>query len=253
MSGTFRSRNPFQAVPMRFSGLPPRAPAPDSLTIIPPGLPFVNTFFRFFRQIFPRPFGHSVYCCPPLSEPQEGDFWGQAGGGLRPHGVFIARNVPGCGNAPRAACRPPLHPMVNRTIRREHRPCRNVPAAGSRPRPTNLRKIRTTHKTAIIRQSGETRDSFRPIVGAACRPPVGLALPRADRVCTPVSSFCRAGSRPRPTNLRKIRTTHKTTIIRQSWETRASFRSIVGAACRPPGGLSLAANGQGLHACSLIP
>ena len=147
---------------MRFSGLPSCAPAPDSLTIIPPGLPFVNTFFRFFRQIFPHPFGHPVYRASRPTRPQEGDFWGQAGGGLRPHGVFIARNVPGCRNAPRAAYRPPLHPMVNRTIRRERRACRNVPAAGSRPRPTNLRKIRTTRKTAIIGQSWEIHSNSKP-------------------------------------------------------------------------------------------
>ena len=132
--------------------------------------------FSIFSTNFSPPFWALCILLSAARRTTRGGFLGAGGGGLRPHGVFIARNVPGCGNAPRAACRPPLHPMVNRAVRRERRACLGVPAAGSRPRPTNPRKIRTTRKTAIIRQSGETRASFRPIVGAACRPPVGLSL-----------------------------------------------------------------------------
>ena len=209
--------------------------------------------FSIFSTNFFPPFWALCISCIPPHPTTRGGFLGAGGGGLRPHGVFIAHNVPGGGNVPRAACRPPLHPRVNRTIRREHRPCRNAPAAGSRPRPTNLRKIRMTRKTTIIRQSGETRASFRSIVGAACRPPlhpmVNRTIRRKRRACRNVPA---AGSRPRPTTLRKIRTTRKTAIIRQSGETRDSFRSIAGAACRPPVGLSLATNGQGLHPCFLI-
>ena len=163
---------------MRFYGLPSRAPAPDSLTIIPPRNHFVNTFFSIFSTNFSPPFWALCILLSAARRTTRGGFEGrsQAGGELRPHGVFIARNVPGGGNVPRAACRPPLRPMVNRAVRREHRPCRTALAAGSRPRPTNLRKIRMTHKTATIRQSWETRASFRSIVGAACRPPVGLGL-----------------------------------------------------------------------------
>ena len=132
--------------------------------------------FSIFSTNFSPPFWALCILLSAARQTTRGGFLRAGGGGLRPHGVFIARNVPGCGNAPRAAYRPPLHPMVNRTIRRERRACRNVPAAGSRPRPTIPRQFRTTHKTAIIGCTGETRDSFRSIAGAACRPPVGLSL-----------------------------------------------------------------------------
>ena len=117
------------------------------------------------------------------------------GRGLDPAvGFSFARNVSDYGNVPRAACRPPLRPMVNRAVRREHRPCRTALAAGSRPRPTNLRKIRTPHKTTIIRQSGEIHNNSKPkpqiasslLYGSPWGPPGKLAkvllavwLPRA--------------------------------------------------------------------------
>ena len=138
--------------------------------------PLCQHLFSIFSTNFSSPFWALCILLSAARQTTRGGFLRAGGGGLRPHGVFIARNVPDCGNAPRAAYRPPLHSMVNRTIRRKRRACLGVPAAGSRPRPTNLRKIRTTHKTAIIRQSWETRASFRSIVGAACRPPVGLSL-----------------------------------------------------------------------------
>ena len=118
--------------------------------------------FSIFSTNFSPPFWALCILLSATRRTTRGGFLRAGGGGLRPHGVFIARNVPGCGNAPRAAYRPPLHPMVNRTIRRERRACRNVPAAGSRPRPTNPRKIRTTRKTTIIRQSGEIHNNFKP-------------------------------------------------------------------------------------------
>ena len=149
--------------------------------------PLCQHLFSIFLTNFSPPFWALCILLSAARRTTRGGFLGAGGGGLRLHGVFIARNVPDCGNAPRAAYRPPLHPMVNRTIRREHRPCRNAPAAGSRPRPTNLRKIRTTRKTAIIGQSGETRDSFRSIVGAACRPPVGLGLAASGQGLHPCS------------------------------------------------------------------
>ena len=138
--------------------------------------PLCQHLFSIFSTNFSPPICAPCISCIPRHPTTRGGFLGAGGGGLRPHGVFIARNVPDCGNVPRAAYRPPLHPMVNRTVRREHRPCRNAPAAGSRPRPTIPRQFRTTHKTAIIGCTGETRDSFRSIAGAACRPPVGLSL-----------------------------------------------------------------------------
>ena len=51
---------PPKAVVMRFSAAVCVALAPDSLTIIPPETPFVNTFFQFFWQIFRLIFGYSV-------------------------------------------------------------------------------------------------------------------------------------------------------------------------------------------------
>ena len=124
--------------------------------------PLCQHLFSIFSTNFSPPFWALCILLSAARRTTRGGFLGAGGGGLRPHGVFIARNVPGCGNAPRAACRPPLHPMVNRTIRRERRPCRNAPAAGSRPRPTNLRKIRLTRKTTIIRQSGEIHNNSKP-------------------------------------------------------------------------------------------
>ena len=100
--------------------------------------PLCQHLFSIFSTNFSPPFWALCILLSAARRTTRGGFLGAGGGGLRPHGVFIARNVPGCGNAPRAAGRPPLHPMVNRTIRRERRACRNVPAAGSRPRPTNF-------------------------------------------------------------------------------------------------------------------
>ena len=124
--------------------------------------PLCQHLFSIFSTNFSPPFWALCILLSAARRTTRGGFLGAGGGGLRPHGVFIARNVPGCRNAPRAAYRPPLHPMVNRTIRRERRACRNVPAAGSRPRPTNLRKIRMTRKTTIIRQSGEIHNNSKP-------------------------------------------------------------------------------------------
>ena len=124
--------------------------------------PLCQHLFSIFSTNFSPPFWALCILLSTARRTTRGGFLGAGGGGLRPHGVFIARNVPGCRNAPRAAYRPPLHPMVNRTIRRERRACRNVPAAGSRPRPTNLRKIRTTRKTAIIGQSWEIHSNSKP-------------------------------------------------------------------------------------------
>ncbi|WP_300252287.1 hypothetical protein, partial [uncultured Subdoligranulum sp.] len=71
-SGAFCSRKPFQAVPMRFSRRRVLRSRAGQLDYNTTEETLCQHFFHFFRQIFPRPFGHSVYCCPPPTKPQEG-------------------------------------------------------------------------------------------------------------------------------------------------------------------------------------
>ena len=179
---------------MRFSGLLPRAPAPDSLTIIPPGLPFVNTFFRFFRQIFPRPFGHSVYRASCPARPQEGDFWGQAGGLASAARCFhcpqrSGRRERSPGGLQAAPTSNGKSGGLSGTPPLPERSCGGVKTPPYKPTedPTN-------RKTTIIRQSGEIHNNSKPkpqiasslLYGSPWGPPGKLAkvllavwLPRA--------------------------------------------------------------------------
>ena len=109
--------------------------------------------FSIFSTNFSPPFWALCILLSAARRTQEGDFGGRRGWAAAarcfhcPQRSWLRERSPG-------GLQAALHPMVNRTIRRERRACRNVPAAGSRPRPTNRRKQHILPYTS------------RPIVGA---------------------------------------------------------------------------------------
>ena len=190
---------------MRFYGLPSCAPAPDSLTIIPPGLPFVNTFFSIFSTNFSLPFwALCILLSAARRTTRGGFFWA--------HGVWALIAAAHPHSVGRG-----LDPAVRFFLCPQRFGLRERSPGGLQAAPTS------NGKSGVL--------SGTP--------------PLPERSC--------GGVQTPPYKPTEDPTNRKTTIIRQSGETRASFRPIVGAACRPPVGLSLATNGQGLHPCFLIP